>query len=64
MRSVADSTLRTGSYRRANALLTPSAIKFYTFCKKLFKEDRDKLTNSYHYKIDIISLREKFQQEN
>ena len=64
MRSVADSTLRIGSYRRASALLTPLSIKFYTFCKKLFKEDRDKITNNYPYKIDIISLREKFQQEN
>lgn len=64
MRSVADSTLRTGSYRRTGALLTPLTNKFYAFCKKLFKEDRDKVTKSYPYKTDIISLRDKFYQEN
>ncbi len=64
MRSVADSTLRTGSYRRTGALLTPLTNKFYAFCKKLFKEDRDKATKSYPYKTDIISLRDKFYQEN
>ena len=64
MRSVADSTLKTGSYRRTGALLTPLTNKFYAFCKRLFKEDRDKATKSYPYKTDIISLRDKFYQEN
>ena len=64
LRSVADTTLRTGNYHRTGSLLTPLSNKFYGFCKKLFKEDRDKTTKSYPYKTDIISLRDKFYQEN
>lgn len=64
LRSVADATLRTGNYHRTGSLLTPLSNKFYGFCKKLFKEDRDKTTKSYPYKTDIISLRDKFYQEN
>lgn len=60
MRSVADSTLRSGYYRRTGALLTPASNYFYKFCKDLFTTDRDKETKSYPYKTDIISLREKF----
>ena len=60
LRSVADTTLRTGNYHRTGSLLTPLSNKFYGFCRKCFNEDRDKETKSYPYKTDIISLREKF----
>ena len=60
MRSVADSTLRSGYYRRTGALQTAQGNNFYGFCRKCFNEDRDKETKSYPYKTDIISLREKF----
>ena len=60
MRNVADSTLRSGHYRRTGALQTAESNNFYGFCKKCFNEDRNKETKSYPYKTDIISLREKF----
>lgn len=60
MRGVADSTLRSGYYRRTGALQTAESNSFYGFCRKCFNEDRDKETKSYPYKTDIISLREKF----
>ena len=60
MRSVADSTLRSGYYRRTGALQTAESNSFYGFCRKCFNEDRDKETKSYPYKTDIISLRERF----
>ena len=61
MRGVADSTLRSGHYRRTGALQTAESNSFYGFCRKCFNEDRNKETKSYPYKTDIISLREKFQ---
>jgi len=60
MRSVADSTLRCGSYRRMGSLLTVQGNQFAAFCKECFNKDRIKETKSYPYKTDIISLREKF----
>lgn len=60
MRSVADSTLRSGYYRRTGALQTAQGNNFYGFCRRCFNDDRDKETKSYPYKTDIISLREKF----
>ena len=60
MRSVADSTLRSGSYRRMGSLLTVQGNQFAAFCKECFNKDRIKETKSYPYKTDIISLREKF----
>ncbi len=60
MRSVADSTLRAGYYRRTGALQTAESNNFYGFCKRCFNGDRDKETKSYPYKTDIISLRDKF----
>lgn len=60
MRSVADSTLRSGYYRRTGALQTAEGNNFYGFCRKCFNDDRNKETKSYPYKTDIISLREKF----
>ena len=60
MRSVADSTLRCGSYRRMGSLLTVQGNQFAAFCKECFNNDRIKETKSYPYKTDIISLREKF----
>ena len=60
MRSVADATLRCGSYRRMGSLLTVQGNQFAAFCKVCFNKDRDKETKSYPYKTDIISLREKF----
>lgn len=60
MRSVADSTLRSGYYRRTGALQTAESNNFYGFCRKCFNDDRNKETKSYPYKTDIISLREKF----
>lgn len=60
MRSVADSTLRSGYYRRTGALQTAESNNFYGFCRKCFNNDRNKETKSYPYKTDIISLREKF----
>ena len=60
MRGVADSTLRSGYYRRTGALQTAESNSFYGFCRKCFNEDKDKETKSYPYKTDIISLREKF----
>ena len=60
MRSVADSTLRCGYYRRMGSLLTVQSNQFVAFCKECFNKDRIKETKSYPYKTDIISLREKF----
>lgn len=60
MRSVADSTLRCGHYRRMGSLLTVQSNQFVAFCKECFNKDRIKETKSYPYKTDIISLREKF----
>ena len=60
MRSVADSTLRSGSYRRMGSLLTVQGNQFAAFCKECFNKDRIKETKSYPYKTDVISLREKF----
>ena len=60
MRGVADSTLRSGHYRRTGALQTAQSNSFYGFCRKCFYDDRHKETKSYPYKTDIISLREKF----
>ena len=60
MRNVADSTLRSGHYRRTGVLQTAESNNFYGFCKKCFNVDRNKETKSYPYKTDIISLREKF----
>ena len=58
MRGVADSTLRSGYYRRTGALQTAEANKFYGFCRDCFKNDRNSETKTYPYKTDIISLRE------
>jgi tRNA splicing ligase len=63
MRSVADSTLRCGSYRRMGSLLTVQGNQFAAFCKECFNKDRIKETKSYPYKTDIISLREKYYKE-
>ena len=60
MRSVADSTLKCGYYRRMGSLLTVQSNQFVAFCKECFNKDRIKETKSYPYKTDIISLREKF----
>lgn len=60
MRSVSDSTLRYGIYRRMGSLTNAEGNLFAAFCKKCFNEDRDKETKSYPYKTDIISMREKF----
>lgn len=60
MRGVADSTLRSGHYRRTGALQTAEANNFYGFCRKCFHDDRDKETKSYPYKTDIISLRDRY----
>ena len=60
MRGVADTTLRTGHYRRTGALQTAEANKFYGFCRDCFKNDRNTVEKSYPYKTDIISLREKY----
>jgi tRNA splicing ligase len=60
MRGVADSTLRSGYYRRTGALQTAESNSFYGFCRKCFQNDRDKETKSYLYKTDIISLRNKY----
>ena len=60
MRSVADSTLRSGHYRRTGALQTAESNSFYGFCRKCFHDDRDKETKSYPYKTDIISLRDRY----
>ena len=64
MRSVADSTLRSGHYARTGSLQTVLGNKFYGWCRKLFNIDRDKETKSYPYPTDIISLREKFIEES
>lgn len=60
MRGVADSTLRSGYYRRTGALQSAEANNFYGFCRKCFHDDRDKETKTYPYKTDIISLRDKY----
>lgn len=60
MRGVADSTLRSGHYRRTGALQTAESNSFYGFCRKCFYDDRDKETKSYPYKTDIISLRDRY----
>ena len=60
MRGVADSTLRSGHYRRTGALQTAESNSFYGFCRKCFHDDRDKETKSYPYKTDIISLRDRY----
>ena len=60
MRGVADTTLRTGHYRRTGALQTVEANKFYGFCRDCFKNDRNTVEKSYPYKTDIISLRERY----
>ena len=60
MRSVADSTLKSGHYRRTGALQTAESNSFYGFCRKCFHDDRDKETKSYPYKTDIISLRDRY----
>ena len=64
MRGVADQTLKSGHYSRTGALQTAEANNFYGFCRKCFYDDRDKETKSYPYKTDIISLREKFFENN
>lgn len=61
MRSVADQTLRCGYLIRTGSLQTETANYFYGFCRDLYKNYYDKETKSYHFKTDIISLREKFQ---
>ena len=63
MRGVADATLRAGYYRSTGALTTVGANKFYGWCRKLFNTDRNAETKSYPYPTDIISLREKFIEE-
>ena len=63
MRGVADATLRAGYYRSTGALQTVASNKFYGWCRKLFNTDRDAETKSYPYPTDIISLREKFIEE-
>ena len=63
MRGVADATLRAGYYRSTGALQTVGANKFYGWCRKLFNTDRNTETKSYPYPTDIISLREKFINE-
>ncbi len=61
MRSVADQTLRCGYLIRTGSLQTETANYFYGFCRDLYKNYYDRETKSYHFKTDIISLREKFQ---
>ena len=61
LRGVADSTLRSGNYRRTGSLLTVLANKFYGFCRECFKNDRNPETKDYPYKTDIISMREYFE---
>ena len=62
MRGVADSTLRSGYYRRTGALQTAEANKFYGFCRDRFRKDRNSETKTYPYQTDIISLRDKYLQ--
>lgn len=63
LRSISDQVLRTGNTRKTGSLQTPIENKFYAFLKKCFNNDRDKETKTYPYKTDIISLRDKFQEE-
>ena len=63
LRSISDQVLRTGNTRKTGSLQTPIENKFYAFLRKCFNEDRDKETKTYPYKTDIISLRDKFQEE-
>lgn len=60
MRSVADSMLRKGMYWHMGSIDTAAGNMFAAFCKECYNKDRDKETDSYPYKTDIISMREKF----
>lgn len=60
MRGVADQTLRCGYITKTDALGNSTANLFYGFCKELYNKDYDKGIDGYHYKTDIISLRDAF----
>lgn len=62
LRGVLDQTLKYGYTTNTGWLVSPLENYFYGFCKKLFEQDRNKETKEYPYKIDIISIRDKFYQ--
>ena len=60
MRSLSQGVLRSGVYTKMSSLVSPISNLFYGFCKELYAKDYNRDTKSYPYKIDIISLRDKF----
>lgn len=63
LRSVADSTLRCGYITRTGMLINALENKFYGFCRDLYNNYYDRVEKKYPFKTDIISLRNKFENQ-
>ena len=63
LRSVADSTLRCGYITRTGMLINALENKFYGFCRYLYNNYYDRVEKKYPFKTDLISLRNKFENQ-
>ena len=63
LRGVANTTLRAGYITKTGLLTTSEENMFYGFLRKLYNEDYNKDTKTYPYPTDIISLRNKFENQ-
>ena len=63
LRGVADSTLRCGYITRTGMLINALENKFYGFCRDLYNNYYDRVEKKYPFKTDIISLRNKFENQ-
>ena len=63
LRSVADSTLRCGYITRTGMLINALENKFYGFCRDLYNNYYDRVEKKYPFKTDLISLRNKFENQ-
>ena len=63
LRGVADSTLRCGYITRTGMLTSALENKFYGFCRDLYNNYYDRVEKKYPFKTDIISLRNKFENQ-
>ena len=63
LRGVADSTLRCGYITRTGMLINALENKFYGFCRDLYNNYYDRVEKKYPFKTDLISLRNKFENQ-
>ena len=63
LRGVADSALRCGYITRTGMLINALENKFYGFCRDLYNNYYDRVEKKYPFKTDIISLRNKFENQ-